>query len=98
MEPIYYAQVGNTLRVNVETKDEHGNLRNLDNARFRLHDRYKGVLEEGLPINPSRGHYRYDFQVPDTAPRAHDIVVEFSGELDGKPIIKRKTLMREWAR
>ena len=86
--------VGNTVRLKAEFRDFNGEYVSPDNVILRIYDGYKKQVGEDIPVLPSDvGKYQYDYVIPDVI---GPLYFEFSGEIDGKPILGRTIIDKRW--
>ena len=90
------ALIGNTVRLKVEFKTFDGVLVNPENVKLRIYsgsNKKNGLLEE-INVEPiEEGKYQYDYTIPEGL---GFLYFEFSGILEGKPILGRMKLERKW--
>jgi hypothetical protein len=92
--------VGDTIRLKVDFMDYDGAKIDPTDVTVTIYDgTTKKVVEGptalGAEHHVATGSYFYDYTIPyGLSP----LVYEFAGKYDGKPIIGRATITREWTR
>ena len=92
--------IGDTIRLKGEFKDFNGELTDIENPKVVVYDSKRKVILDAEPERIEEGKYQYDLIVPDynEAGKQNELLVfEFSGELDGKPIVGRASFERVWS-
>ena len=92
--------IGNTIRLKGEFKDFNGELTDIENPKVVVYDSKRKVILDAEPERIEEGKYQYDLIVPDykeAGKQNEPLVFEFSGELDGKPIVGRASFERVWS-
>ena len=92
--------IGNTIRLKGEFKDFNGNLTDIEEPKVVIYDKKRNVIKEATPTKAGTGMYYYDLVVPDykeAGKQNEPLVFEFSGSLEGKPIVGRASFERVWS-
>lgn len=92
--------IGNTIRLKGEFKDFNGEYQDVNNPKVVVYDSKRKVILDAEPERIEEGKYQYDLIVPDykeAGKQNEPLVFEFSGELDGKPIVGRASFERVWS-
>lgn len=87
--------IGDTIRLKAEFKDFNGVYVDPDDVVLKIYAGNKKQLGEDItPDRVGLGKYQYDYVVPEDV--IGPLYFEFSGEIDGKPILGRAALERTW--
>lgn len=87
--------INNTVRLKAEFRDFDGTLVMPDNVKLRIYDGTRKQIGEDISVEPDQnGIYWYDYIVPEVMGRLY---FEFSGELNGNPILGRSIIDVRWA-
>ncbi len=92
--------IGDTIRLKGEFKDFDGNLTDIEEPKVVIYDNKRNVIKEATPTKAGTGIYYYDLIVPDypeAGKRNEPLVFEFSGQLDGQPVVGRSSFERMWS-
>jgi hypothetical protein len=91
---LYYVQDGETVNLQADFRGLCGGHIDPDNITLKAWNVLKELVLEETPINSSHrisaGVYLYEFEIPEGL--RGQIVYEFKGEINGKPIILRDML------
>lgn len=87
--------IGNTLRLTAEFYNPNsGEPAEVENVFLRVYDGKREAIAV-YPVKPySPGKYRHDYTIPENP---GPLTFEYAGEINGKPILARKTIHRIWA-
>lgn len=92
--------IGDTIRLKGEFKDFNGELTDIENPKVVVYDSNREVILVAEPERVGVGKYQYDLIVPDykeAGKQKEPLVFEFSGSLEGKPIVGRASFERVWS-
>jgi len=92
--------IGDTIRLKAEFKDFNGKLTDIENPKVVVYDSNREVILAAEPERVGVGKYQYDLIVPDykeAGKQKEPLVFEFSGSLEGKPIVGRTSFERMWS-
>ena len=91
------ALIGNTIRLEAFFLCWDGTPASPDNVVLRIYDMHRQQVGEDIPVDPvAVGQYQYDFEVPQSPP-GH-LFFEFSGMLEGNPIVGRSKISKVWVK
>jgi len=89
----------NTIRLIAEFTSFSGTLDDPSNITLTIDEQNTGVSLKSLTIadiiRDSLGSYHYDYTVPKGV---GNLIYEWSGTMDGSPIVNRGLISREWLR
>ena len=87
--------IGDTIRLKGEFKDFDGVYVDPANVALKIYAGNKKQLGEDItPDRVGLGKYQYDYVIPGDV--IGPLYFEFSGEIDGKPILGRATIDKRW--
>ncbi len=87
--------IGDTIRLKGEFKDFNGVYVDPDDVVLKIYAGNKKQYGEDItPVRTGLGKYQYDYVVPEDV--IGPLYFEFSGKIDGKPILGRATIDRRW--
>jgi len=92
--------IGNTIRLTGEFKNYDGSHYDVNNPKVVVYDSNREVILAAEPERVGVGKYQYDLIVPDykeAGKQKEPLVFEFSGSLEGKPIVGRASFERVWS-
>lgn len=92
MEPCK-ATVGDTVRLKAEFRNFEGELVEVMFPELNIYDASRKKLDSFEPTEEKEGKYYHDYTIPNIP---GPIYFEFKGELDGKPIVGRSVIDKEW--
>jgi len=92
--------IGNTIRLKAEFRNFNGELFDIENPKVVVYDSNREVILSAEPERVGVGKYQYDLIVPDykeAGKQKEPLVFEFSGEIDGQPVVGRSSFERVWS-
>ena len=92
--------IGNTIRLKAEFRNFNGELFDIENPKVVVYDSNREVILAAEPERVGVGKYQYDLIVPDykeAGKQKEPLVFEFSGEIDGQPVVGRSSFERVWS-
>lgn len=90
------AIIGDTIKLQVEFYDWDGNLATPTATTLKIYDIRKTEILQATPILVGVGKYEYEYTIPQLP--GNMFYYEFSGILEGAPIVSRKKFDNIWAK
>lgn len=91
------ATIGDTIRLKAEFRTWNGIAADPDNIVLRIYDSYRKQIGDDILIGSEHrtgpGAYQYDYIVTN---QSKPTFFEFSGMLEGKPIVGRSEIEVNW--
>lgn len=90
------AIIGDTIKLQAEFYNWNGELASPENVILKIYNMRKQQIGENIiPSLVQTGKYEYDFTIPSLS--GNMFYYEFSGVLEGTPIVSRKQIDNLWA-
>ena len=90
------AIIGDTIKLQAEFYDWNGNPATTTSTVLKIYDIRKAVIVTATPSLVGTGKYEYQYTIPQLS--GNTFYYEFSGTLEGKPIVSRKKFDNIWAK
>lgn len=89
------ARIGDTIKLTANFYSWDGIAASPAAVVLRIFDKHKRQVNEDISVNPvTDGYYEYEYVVPANLPSP--IYFEYSGTLEGNPVVGRGEISTTW--